>query len=314
MTFRVNKISKQFDQKWVLRDVSFEVNPGEVLGIFGANRSGKSTLLRILAGHVKSNVETLDFGGNPAFFESEMTETKSPILKIFGKTNSVSNTEAKLATLEKVIADSDGTVILDEPFAGFDPVSRSIIVEKIRSSAKDRNLAVVLATSDFEDIFISCDRVAVIVNGGISQIDTPQEVYDKPLSQSVAAIAGRNNLFAARRLTSSKADMPEFQTIDGSHRLFAQRIERGSLGAINQNVTLAIRPEHISISFGASFPEDNLLKAVIDEIQFLGATTLIHLNCGGLNLQALVLRLVGLNIGDECMVGMPPDRIQIFKD
>ena len=66
--------------------------------------------------------------------------------------------------------------------------------------------------------------------------------------------------------------------------------------------------------WGASFPEDNLLKATVKKIQFLGGTTLVDLDAEGLVLQALVLRVVGLNPGDECMVGLPPDRIQIFKD
>jgi ABC-type Fe3+/spermidine/putrescine transport system ATPase subunit len=153
-----------------------------------------------------------------------------------------------------------------------------------------------------------------MVNGEIKQKGAPQDIYEKPESRVVASITGRNNLFAARRLTSSKAEIPEFHTIDGGHRLFAQRIERGALGALNQNITLAIRPEQISLSFGASFPEDNLLKATVKRVRFLGPTTLIELDAGGLKLEALVLRLVGLNVGDECMVGLPPDRIQIFRD
>src|SRR4030095_7170001 len=101
---------------------------------------------------------------------------------------------------------------------------------------------------------------------------------EQPSSRVVAEITGRNNLFAARRLTSSKAEIPEFHTIDGGHRLFAQHIERGSLGALNQNVTLGIRPEQVSISFGASFPADNLLKAQVTGVKFLGATTLVDLD------------------------------------
>ena len=108
--------------------------------------------------------------------------------------------------------------------------------------------------------------------------------------------------------------MPEFQTLAGEHRLFTDRVERDAPGATNEAITLAIRPEHISISFGASFPEDNLLRAKITGISFLGAMTLIKLNAGGLELEALVLRLVGLNVGDECMVGLPPDRILVLKE
>ncbi len=108
--------------------------------------------------------------------------------------------------------------------------------------------------------------------------------------------------------------MPEFMTLDGEHRLFAGKPEKSALGAINQNISLAIRPEHISISFGASFPEDNLLRATISEIKFQGSTTLLKLDANGLILDALVLRLVGLNVGEVCMVGLPPDRILVLKD
>ena len=71
-------------------------------------------------------------------------------------------------------------------------------------------------------------------------------------------------------------------------------------------------PEEISISFGASFPEDNLLKATVTEVTFLGPVTRVRLDAEGLELQAIVLRLVGLEIGEECMVGIPPDRIKIL--
>jgi ABC-type Fe3+/spermidine/putrescine transport system ATPase subunit len=100
----------------------------------------------------------------------------------------------------------------------------------------------------------------------------------------------------------------------GEHRLLTDKVDKNLLGTIHQNTTLAIRPEHISISFGASFPEDNLLKAKITSVTFNGATTSIHLDADGLKLEALVLRLVGLNVGDECMVGLPPDRILVLKD
>jgi hypothetical protein len=57
-----------------------------------------------------------------------------------------------------------------------------------------------------------------------------------------------------------------------------------------------------------------LLKATITDIKFQGSTTLIKLDANGLILEALVLRLVGLNVREECMVGLPPDRISVLKD
>ena len=91
-------------------------------------------------------------------------------------------------------------------------------------------------------------------------------------------------------------------------------VDLRGLGAINKNAWLAIRPEQVVLSFGASFPEDNLLKGTIANIRFSGPSTYVTLDCSGISLEAMVTRLIGLNIGDECMVGLPPDRIRVLAD
>ncbi|MEP6902457.1 MAG: TOBE domain-containing protein, partial [Actinomycetota bacterium] len=199
-------------------------------------------------------------------------------------------------------------------FCYMDRLLRYENYKKLKDTVRQKNLIVMVATNDFEEAMTLCDRIVIIHQGEILQIGNPQDIYLNPDSSTVAYVSGRNNLIEARRLTSNKIEIPEFQTIKGEHRLFTQKTEKSKFGAINQNLILTIRPEHISISFGASFPEDNLLKAKITDIRFQGATTLVVLDAQGLTLEALVLRLVGLNIGEECMVGLPPDRILVFKD
>ena len=165
-----------------------------------------------------------------------------------------------------------------------DPSIRGELQNELRNIAVEDRI-VLFSSSDFEQIAAVCDRVAVIDAGQIQQIGTPQEVYERPSSIAVASSVGVNNLMLARRLTSSTAEMPEFITIDGEHRLFAHSARIAKLGAINSNVTLAVHPEQLSIAFGASFPEDNLLKAVVTDIQFLGPTTMVELNAAGLKLK-----------------------------
>ena len=321
MSLKVTSLSKRYGQKWILRDVSLEVERGEIFGLFGAAATGKTTLLKIISGIEKGN------GGSVTFDSKELSSSARrfyyPTLssesiwrKIFRNTTSskLSGAERQILSLNDAFTTAESILLLDNSFCLMDAVQKREHFAKLRSLVKEKQLAVIFATNNYEDVFFLCDNVAVIANGEIKQFGTPQTVYDKPECETVARITGRNNLFEARRLKSSKAELPQFQTIVGEHRLIAQKIERRSLGALNQNVTLGIRPEHISISFGASFPEDNLLKATITAVQFLGATTLVELDSNGLKLYSLVLRLVGLNTGDECMVGMPPDRIHIFKD
>lgn len=322
MSLRVVNLSKRYNDKWVLRDVSLEPKPGEVYGIFGPSGSGKSTLLRAIYGITSLNGGTIyindknvtKLSQTSRSFTLVRTSAESVWQRFLQKKRWLSKGRNESHILLRAVESVKNVLLLDDPFCAMDAQESENLIEKTRNAATERGVTVIFASNDFEQTLLACDTVAVIVNGEIKQIGAPQEIYERPESRVVADITGRNNLFAARRLTSSKAEVPEFQTIDGGHRLFAQRVDRGALGALNQNVTLAIRPEQISLSFGASFPEDNLLKATVERIQFLGPTTLIELDAGGLQLQALVLRLVGLNVGDECMVGLPPDRIQIFRD
>lgn len=324
MSLKVQKLAKRYDDHWVLRDVSFVAQTGEITGIFGSTAAGKTTLIQILAGTVKCN------GGKILHNEADVSEIScenrgfllpklknSSFWKSLFKTNDrpeISEGEGQILALEEAMNKANGVLLLDDTFCFMDKPSRDKHFGELRRITREKNLTVIFAGNDFEEIFALCNKVGVLANGAIQQFGIPREVYEKPANLEVAKITGKNNIIRARRLSSSKIETPEFLTLDGEHRIFADKTEKSALGAINQNICLAIRPEHISISFGASFPEDNLLKATITEINFQGATTLIKLDAGGLELCALVLRLVGLNVGDECVVGLPPDRILILKD
>jgi ABC-type Fe3+/spermidine/putrescine transport system ATPase subunit len=306
MTLSVTNLSKRFDDKWALRDVTFTCEKGRIFGIYGPDGSGKTTLIRLLAGLERLGSGTISNNSSIHLLSSPRPSFWN---RLFGSTTNSSGWH--ISAIDN--ASDEGVVLLDDPFSSLDVGSRERAFEKIRSGVRDRGLNVIFATNDYQQIFQICDEVGVLIGGEIMQTGTPQGVYENPNSAAVAAIVGRNNIFLGRRLTSSKTDLPEFVTIEGEHRLFTRKADIGTLGAINKNVPLAIRPENITISFSASFPEDNLLKATVTDVRPQGPATIVGLDAGGLHLEALVIRLVGLNIGEECMIGLPPDRIQVLK-
>lgn len=324
MSLTVTDLAKKYGSNWVLREITFSVGPGSIMGVFGPKGSGKTTLLRIIAGLETTNggsisvdsrgVSTSNVNDGIAFVP---TVPASGFLQraFSGKVANTVDVAARQAdAIDRALARSDRVRVLDDAFCFFDEATKREYFDKLRNAVASKGLCVLFSTNNFGDVLALCHRAVVLANGYIAQIGTPQEIYESPETSLVAGITGRNNLIAARRLSSSKADLPEFQTLVGDHRIFAKKIDRNGLGAINQDVTLSIRPEQISISFGASFPEDNLLKATIAGFRFLGPLTLVDLDVDGLMIQAFVTRLVGLNVGDECMVGLPPDRIRILKN
>jgi len=289
MPIRVDNLSKRSGNQWLFRDISFEVADGEVFALFGPNGANKRELLKEvsngkLVGDAKASLISRIF----------RPETVAGMI-LFDRSR---------------LGEASGPIFLDTPFDRLDSKGRTDLARSLRDNGK----AVLFSTASFDDVLLAADRAAVLANGYVQQTGGPQELYQEPANRLVASITGRCNLIEARRLTSSKSELPEFQTISGEHRLFTQKVELKSLGAINKNAWLAIRPEQVVLSFGASFPEDNLLKGTISAIQFFGNATYVTLDCSGIELEAMVTRLIGLNIGDECMVGLPPDRIRVLAE
>ncbi|MFN3329807.1 MAG: TOBE domain-containing protein, partial [Pyrinomonadaceae bacterium] len=239
---------------------------------------------------------------------------KNSFLKsLFKKTPFLSESERRKIEFEEALRDAEGLLLLDNPFAPFDSEMRQEALEKLEETARRKNLAVVFVTNNEEEIFKICDRIGILDKGEIIQEGTPKEVYENPNSVASASLLGRCNLITARRITFSNEEMPEFQTLEGNHRLRTDKVERKNLGSILQNVTLAIRPEQVCIHCGASFPEDNLIRAKVTKIEFHGSTTRVEFDASGLPIEVLVLRLVGLKVGDECVIGLPPDRIKVLR-
>ncbi len=311
MALKISRISKLHDRTWLFRDLEFEAAKGTVSCIFTDNTEAARHLLELVAGRSTPNGGDVSLDGlRPDLLTAKEGNGVNILGVRIGRSANASIGSRIEATLEN--ADAGTLFLLDEPFAGRTRSERENIAGAIMRASTEKGATVIFTSLDFKDALEFADNTFVLLNGNGEQFAPPQEIYERPASLAVARTVGRNNLLEARRLTSTKKDTPEFITIDGEHRLFAERTDKHSLGAINRNVTLAIRPEQISISFGASFPEDNLLKATVARVHPMGPTTRVTLDCSGLLLEALVLRLVGLNIGDECMVGLPPDRLQVL--
>ncbi|QQS33441.1 MAG: ATP-binding cassette domain-containing protein [Acidobacteriota bacterium] len=312
MELRITNLSKRFGDQWILRDVEFSVRLGTVVCICGAAGSGKSTLLRLIAGKEKANGGTFtDLSSEDVYF-SDPGNSRG-LLSIFGASGERRSAgSVAFSHLDSSLKSPKNIILLDEPFAGMDRETRSRSVRTIREAAK-LGKTVIFAAADFKHPCEAAENVIMLDRGTVMQAGTPQEVYENPVSASVAVLTGMINLIEARRLTSSNADIPEFHTINGGLRIFSQAVAKSRLGAINQNMLLGIRPEDVVIAMNASFPEDNVIRATVTDVRFDGETSLVDLDAGGLSLTARVFKVVGLNIGDECMLGLPPHRVAVLN-
>jgi ABC-type Fe3+/spermidine/putrescine transport system ATPase subunit len=321
MALEIDKLSRRFGNNWILRDVGFTASPGRIFGILGASGSGKSALLDGIAGNGKISGGSVRLDGKDLAavkprdrgIELISNDARPGFMGLFSNlSRSESSGERQAAAVEKALINDSRVLLLDEPFSEMDAALREEYIRQLRHEASHGRI-IVFASSDFDQLTMASDEIAMVDKTILTTPRSPQELYENPPTVSAARLTGENNLFEARRLTSSDDDLPEFMTIEGNHRIFAQRVDKSRLAPINSNSVLAIRPEQVVMSMGASFPEDNLLKAVVRDIKFRGPTSLIEFDAGGLKLLTRVFKVVGLKVGDECMLGLPPHRIIILK-
>lgn len=95
MTITIDSVSKEFNRKPIFRDVSFEVNTGEVLAITGRNGSGKSTLLKIVAGLLTPTRGAVRYSNANGTVESEHLYKSigfvAPYLNLYDEFSAVEN-------------------------------------------------------------------------------------------------------------------------------------------------------------------------------------------------------------------------------
>ena len=102
----------------------------------------------------------------------------------------LSGGEQQRIALARALAPAPAVVLLDEPFASLDPSLRDEVRNDVVAALRERNAAAVLVTHDREEALSLGDRVAVMANGRLLQIDRPVEIYERPVDRFVAEFLG----------------------------------------------------------------------------------------------------------------------------
>jgi iron(III) transport system ATP-binding protein len=145
----------------------------------------------------------------------------------------LSGGQQQRVALARAIAPKPQLVLLDEPFSNLDAMLRDSTRKEVRMILKKAGMSAILVTHDQEEALSFADRIAVMNEGRIEQIGTPEEVYYKPKTRFVAQFLGRTNLFEVEAGGSN-----EIETNIGPIKLDCNACGR---------VVCSIRPEHLTI-------------------------------------------------------------------
>jgi ABC-type Fe3+/spermidine/putrescine transport system ATPase subunit len=102
----------------------------------------------------------------------------------------LSGGERQRAALARALAPEPTVVLLDEPFANLDPSLRDEVRHDVIAALRQRDTTAVLVTHERDEALAFGDRVAVMGNGRLHQLDRPEAVYDRPANRFVAGFVG----------------------------------------------------------------------------------------------------------------------------
>lgn len=215
MSIEVKNLIKTFDERRVIDNISFKVEDGETLAVVGFSGSGKSTILKIICGLLTQDsgeiitskgdiamvfqysalFDSLTVADNIAFAlherkdlrnkysEKEIRKIVSEKLELVGLKgienqypSELSGGMQKRVSFARAIVTAPNTILYDEPTAGLDPISSTLIEDYIVRLKEETRASSIVVTHQMSTIQRTANKVIMLYDGKIVYAGTPEDM------------------------------------------------------------------------------------------------------------------------------------------
>lgn len=226
------------------------------------------------------------------------------------KPKALSGGQRQRVAVGRAIVRKPAVFLFDEPLSNLDAKMRVQMRAEISKLHRRLDTTMIYVTHDQIEAMTMGDRICVMKDGIIQQVDTPLEIYDNPANVFVAGFIGTppTNFFNGKLLR--KGDGIYFH-----HSAMHLRLPAAwKLDAyVDKEVIFGLRPEHMGSELAEMQKDAQKIKAPIDVIEPMGAETYIYLNTGdGAPCVAKVDPHRKLKLGEEIELALLLDKAHIF--
>jgi spermidine/putrescine transport system ATP-binding protein len=193
------------------------------------------------------------------------------------KPNQLSGGQQQRVALARALVNLPKVLLLDEPLGALDLKLRKGLQVELKGIQRDVGITFVYVTHDQEEALTMSDRIAVMSNGVVEQVDTPESVYERPSTTFVAGFIGVSNLMPGT-VTSANGDRGTIRLDSG-----LEVETRGNPVGAGERCHAVVRPEKLLIQHAGDAPGDGLpsVEGVVESSVYLGTSTQIVVRLPG---------------------------------
>ena len=312
---QIQDVVKDFGATRAVNHVSVDIAQGEIFALLGSSGCGKSTLLRMLAGFETPTegrillagrdlatlpaherpmnmmfqsyalfphltvFENIAFGlKREGMVKDRIAAQVAAMLKLVQlekfaqrKPHQLSGGQQQRVALARSLAKQPQLLLLDEPLGALDKKLREETQIELVNIIEGVGVTCVMVTHDQEEAMTMASRVAVMSEGRFLQVGPPAELYETPATRFVADFIGNVNLMDGR-LDVDEPDHCLIGCADCTHY-----VGHGITGTEGMAVTVAVRPEKITLTRAQPAGDFNRVQGTVQELSYFGSFTVYHL-------------------------------------
>ena len=165
----------------------------------------------------------------------------------------LSGGQQQRVAIARALAPRPELLLLDEPFASLDVELRELLARELRDVLKQSGVTALMVCHNQSEAFAMADRIGVINNGSLAQIDTPLAIYHEPQSEFVASFIGEGKFL--------KANVQSNTSVECALGIIQGDLSRYEIG---QQVHLLLRPDDVL------HDDNSVKKAIVRDKVFRG--------------------------------------------
>lgn len=218
--------------------------------------------------------------------------------------STLSGGQQQRVALARALVNRPSVLLLDEPLSALDLKLRQQMQFELRAIQRRLGHSFIFVTHDQDEALTLSDRIAVMNQGRIEQVGTPQEIYENPQTAFVAQFIGSINRFSGKVKSVNPREAVISPTGAAAGDELSVQTSANSLRTlpevrVGDEALVLVRPEKILIKPGKEFKGPNQVRATVKEVFYHGAVTRFLLDCGVMSQQDVLVTQPNLALNQK---------------